>query len=113
MDPVVITDLTSTTFDDIVLKNTEKPVIVDLWAVWCVPCLMYAPTMEEVAKEMKDSAVFTKVNVDEQPDIAQRYNIMSIPTTLIFFKGNIVKQLIGIQTKEELTEAIKSVMPTS
>lgn len=102
--------LTTQTFDAMLADTKNKPVIIDFWAGWCVPCQMYAPIMELVATEMESDAVFTNVDVDAEGEIAQRYNIMSIPTTLIFFNGKIEKQLPGIQSREELTHAIKQVI---
>ncbi len=109
-DMANIIALTSQTFDAMLSDTKDKPVVIDFWAGWCVPCQMYAPIMELVATEMENDAIFTNVDVDTQNEIAQRYNIMSIPTTLIFFNSKIEKQLPGIQSREELTHAIKQVI---
>ena len=98
MADVTVTDAN---FDEQVLKNA-KPVLVDFWAVWCGPCQIQGPIVEDIAKEMGDKAVIGKFNVDENPTIAQKYGIMSIPTLMIFKGGTVVKQFIGVQSKETL-----------
>jgi thioredoxin 1 len=91
--------LTDANFDTEVIK-ADKPVLVDFWAVWCGPCQMQGPIVEEVAKLMAGKAKVGKVNVDENPLVAQKYGIMSIPTLLIFKNGAVVKQFTGVQSKE-------------
>jgi thioredoxin 1 len=98
MADVTITD---TNFDTEVLQNS-KPVLVDFWAVWCGPCQTQEPIVEEVAKVMEGKAKIGKLNVDENPSISQKFGIMSIPTLMIFKNGAVVKQFIGIQSKETL-----------
>ena len=98
--------LTDANFETEVLKNT-KPVLVDFWAVWCGPCRVLGPIIEEVAKEMEGKAVIGKVNVDENPTVSQKYGIMSIPTIMIFKGGQVVKQFIGVQSKETLVGELK------
>ncbi len=98
MADVIITDQN---FDGEVLKST-KPVLVDFWAVWCGPCRVQGPIVEEVAKAMASKAVVGKLNVDENPRMAREYGVMSIPTLMIFKDGTIVKQFIGVQSKEVL-----------
>jgi len=93
--------LTDASFDEQVLKNS-KPVLVDFWAVWCGPCQVQGPIVEEVAASMGDRAVVGKVNVDENPQVSQKYGIMSILTIMIFKGGTVVKQFIGVQSKETL-----------
>src|SRR3989344_7856425 len=93
--------ITDANFDADVLKST-KPVLVDFWAVWCGPCQMQGPIVEEVAKAMVSKAVVGKLNVDENPRMAQKYGVMSIPTLMVFKDGTIVKQFIGVQSKEVL-----------
>ncbi len=98
-----MTDITITdgNFDSEVLKSTV-PVLVDFWAVWCGPCQMQGPIVEEVAKAMGGKAKVGKFNVDENPQIAQKYGIMSIPTLMVFKDGMVVRQFIGVQSKEVL-----------
>ncbi|OGG12045.1 thioredoxin [Candidatus Gottesmanbacteria bacterium RBG_13_45_10] len=93
--------LTDKNFDSEVLKS-DKPVLVDFWAVWCGPCQMQGPIVEEVAKALDGKAKVGKVNVDENPVVAQKFSIMSIPTIMIFKGGTVVKQFIGVQSKETL-----------
>ncbi len=98
MSDITITDAN---FDKEVLK-ADRPVLVDFWAVWCGPCQMQGPIVEEVAKTMTGKAKVGKVNVDENPTTAQKYNIMSIPTLMVFKNGTVVKQFIGVQSKDIL-----------
>ncbi len=98
MSDVVITD---DNFDAEVLKST-KPVLVDFWAVWCGPCQMQNPILEEIVKEIDGKVKIGKLNVDENPNTAQKYMVMSIPTLMIFKNGTVVKQFIGVQSKETL-----------
>jgi len=95
---IVITDKN---FDSEVLK-ADKLVLVDFWAVWCGPCQMQGPILEEVAKLMEGKVIVGKVNVDENPQSAGKYNVMSIPTLMIFKGGTVVKQFTGVQSKETL-----------
>ncbi len=98
MADVIITDQN---FESEVLKS-KKPVLVDFWAVWCGPCQVQGPIVEDVAKTMAGNAVIGKLNVDENPRMAQKYGVMSIPTLIVFKDGMVVKQFIGVQSKEVL-----------
>lgn len=89
--------LTKQNFEDVVLKS-EEPILVDFWASWCGPCMMLAPFVEELSKQHKVG----KVNVDEEPELARQFNIMSIPTLLVFKDGKLVKQSMGYQSLESL-----------
>ena len=101
-------DVTDQSFESEVLKST-KPVLVDFWAVWCGPCQVQGPIVEDVASTMGESAKVVKLNVDENPNVAQQYGIMSIPTLMIFKNGNPVKQFIGVTSKETLAAELKNV----
>lgn len=101
--------ITDQTFETAVLKS-DKPVLVDFWAVWCGPCQMQGPIVEEVAREMEGIAVVGKVNVDENPQSAGKYGVMSIPTLIIFKGGQPVKQMVGVQSKEVLVNALNAVL---
>lgn len=93
--------VTDQNFDTEVIQS-DKPALVDFWAVWCGPCRMQDPIIEDVGKELGDKVKIVKLNVDENPVVAQRYSIMSIPTLMIFKNGTVVKQFIGVQSKETL-----------
>ncbi|MEI8104094.1 MAG: thioredoxin [Candidatus Moraniibacteriota bacterium] len=97
--------LTDQNFDQEVLKS-EKPVLVDFWAPWCGPCQTMGPIVDAIADETKDTAVVGKVNVDENPDTATKYGIMSIPSLKIFKGGKVVNEFVGVQQKEALKKAL-------
>ncbi|HEC81055.1 MAG TPA: thioredoxin [Thermoplasmatales archaeon] len=100
--PIHVTDKD---MDAVVSKYNN--VVVDCWAPWCGPCLMIAPVIEELAKEMKGKVVFTKLNVDENQLTAMKYQIMSIPTLLVFKNGKLVDRIIGAMPKEILKQKLK------
>ena len=100
------TVFTDQNFDQEVMK-CEKSVLVDFWAPWCGPCQMMGPIIEELAKEMGDKAKIGKLNVDENQEIAQNFSVMSIPTIMIFKGGKMIKQLVGVQSKEALKEELE------
>ena len=93
--------LSSENFKEEVL-NSEKPVLVDFYADWCWPCNAMSPVIEELAKELEGKDKEKKINVDENSDIAVEYNVMSIPTLIIFKNGKEEKRLVGLRDKEEL-----------
>ena len=82
--------------------NSDKPVFVDFWAEWCGPCRIVSPTVEELSKEYKDKVNFVKVNVDDNNELASKYNVFSIPTLAIFRDGQIISQTAGAASKESL-----------
>lgn len=100
---------TDTNFDQEVMRS-DKPVLVDFWAVWCGPCRMQSPIVEEVGKEVEGKAKVGKLNVDENPHIAEKYGIMSIPTIMIFKDGQLAKQFVGVQSKETLLGELKKLI---
>ena len=87
-------------FQEVVL-NSDKPVLVDFWASWCGPCRMVAPVLEEIANERSDVKV-CKINVDEEPELASRYNVMSIPTMIVVKEGQVVNQAVGARPKSQI-----------
>ena len=93
--------LSTENFEKEVLKS-EKPVLVDFYADWCGPCNAMAPVIEELAKELEGKVKVGKINVDENPDIAVEYNVMSKPTLIVFKNGKEEKRLVGLRNKEEL-----------
>jgi thioredoxin 1 len=97
--------LTSSTFDDFL--KSDLLVLVDFWADWCMPCRMMAPVMEELAQEFAGKVMFGKLNVDDNPDVASHYGIMSIPHFLIFKNGNVAQKIVGAVGKDPLANAVK------
>ena len=89
-----------------VVLDSQKPVLVDFWAVWCGPCRMVAPIIDELSEEYKDKVEFAKVNVDEASKIAANYNVMSIPTIIVFKGGKPVEQVIGYRPKKDIQEML-------
>jgi thioredoxin 1 len=106
-----IVTLTTSTFDETVAAS-DKPIVVDFWAEWCGPCKMIAPILGEIANEQPGLTV-AKLNVDENPDIAMRFNVMSIPTLLVFHQGEVRKRLVGAKGKGQLLQELNEFLPTS
>ena len=102
---MAIIDLTKENFQAEITKS-DKPVLVDFWAVWCGPCQMMAPILYELETEMPDVQI-GKVNVDEQMDLARQFRVVSIPTLIIFKNGQEVQRMVGVTSKEELKDALK------
>lgn len=101
--------LTDTNFEQEVLKS-DIPVLVDFWAAWCGPCQMIGPVVEELAKDYDGKLKVGKMNVDENQTMPGKYNIMSIPSLLIFKGGEVVKTMIGVQSKENFKKQIDEII---
>jgi thioredoxin 1 len=104
-----VTELQNNQFDRVVLQEA-KPVIIDFWAPWCGPCKAMAPAFESLAETYAEEMVFAKCNVDDQPDVANRYGIKSIPTLMIFKGGEAVHSVTGMVSQGALEEDIKRVL---
>jgi thioredoxin 1 len=98
-----ILTLSDATFDE-TIAGSDMPVLVDFWAEWCGPCKMIAPTLAEIASEQKGKLAIGKLNVDDNPDTARRFDVMSIPTLLVFKDGQQVKRLVGAKGKGQLLQ---------
>lgn len=103
-----VTNLTKKNFKEIVMDN-DKPVLIDFWATWCGPCRMQGPVIEELAQELQGSAVITKLNVDESPEIAEEFCVMSIPTLILIKDGKVVSRKTGYTPKSALHGLMSSV----
>jgi thioredoxin 1 len=97
--------LSDATFDEEV-QGTSEPIIVDFWAEWCGPCKMIAPILDEIATEQSGKLKVAKLNVDDNPDIARRFDVMSIPTLIVFQDGEPKKRLVGAKGKGQLLQEL-------
>jgi len=104
---MALLELNNSSFSEEVLQSSN-PVLVDFWAPWCGPCKALTPTIEKLAAEYGDKVKFAKLNIDEAPEIASRYSIMSIPTLLLFHKGEVIEQLVGLVQKEKVLDKLKN-----
>lgn len=105
MEETMALELNENNFEQEVIKS-DIPVLVDFWATWCGPCQMMGPIVEEVAKELDGKVKVGKVNVDDATHLAQKYGIMSIPAFFVFKNGEVVKQVVGGRSKEDLIALI-------
>ena len=104
-----VTSVTNDTFDSVVIQS-KSLVMVDFWATWCGPCKIIAPVVEELAKEYAGKVTFTKVNTDENADLASRYNIRGIPTLMFFKEGKVMDQVVGAVPKAQLKSKLDSLL---
>jgi thioredoxin 1 len=104
-----ILEINDSSFDGEVLQS-EKPVLVDFWAPWCGPCKAIGPIIEDLSGTFGDKIKFVKCNVDDNPVTPNKYGIKSIPTLIIFDKGDVVDQIIGLVAKTKLEDAINNLL---
>ena len=102
---MAIVELNNENFEQEV-NNTQLPVLIDFWAEWCGPCKMMGPVVEKIAEENVETIKVCKVNVDDSPELAQMFNIMSIPTFIVMKDGNVKATSIGVQSKDQLLNLI-------
>jgi len=102
-------EITEKNFEEVVTKAT-LPVVIDLWAEWCGPCRMIAPYIEEMATEFAGKAIIGKVDVDSNPTIAQKFNVMNIPTVLFLKNGEVVDKVVGVVPKKKLVQTLENIM---
>jgi len=102
-------EVTQENFEKEVLKS-NKPVLVDFWAPWCMPCKIIAPTVEKIADEMKGEIKVMKSNIDETPEIATELSVLNIPTLVLFKDGQELARIIGVNSKEAIEKKIKSLI---
>jgi thioredoxin 1 len=100
-----VTEVSDSSFEKDVLQS-DKPVLVDFWAAWCVPCRMLAPTVDAIAEKYAANARVVKVNVDENPSISQRYGIKGIPTLILFKGGKEAERVVGATSKDAISRMI-------
>jgi len=104
-----VTEITDANFDAEIL-NSAMPALVDFWAPWCGPCRAIAPTVEQLASEYAGKVKFAKMNIDDHPMVAQRYDIRAIPTLLFFKNGSVVGQIVGSAPKSKIEEHIRKML---
>ena len=100
----MIIHLTKENFDETV--NAGLPVLIDFWAVWCMPCTMFSPIVEQAAKKLEGRAIVAKLNIDEQPALAEQFRVMSIPTVVVLKNGKEASRSVGMVPLEELLSLV-------
>ena len=103
---MAVLKITSENFEQEVLKAAQ-PVVIDFWASWCGPCKMFSPIVDEFAEENEGKVKVGKVNIDDEPDLASRFGVMSIPTAILFKNGQAVQSRVGVQPKAKLEEMVR------
>lgn len=102
---MAIKNVTKNTFDT-EIQGAETPVLVDFWAPWCGPCRMLSPVLDELAGEMSGKVKILKVNIDEEPELASKFGVMSIPTVIAFKQGKATDKVVGFRSKEDFKNMI-------
>ena len=103
---MAVLKITSENFEQEVLKAAQ-PVVIDFWASWCGPCILFSPIVDEFAEENEGKVKVGKVNIDDEPDLASRFGVMSIPTAILFKNGQAVQSMVGVQPKAKLEEMVR------
>jgi len=103
-----VLELRDDNFEEAVLKS-DRPVIVDFWATWCMPCKMLAPTVEEIANEYKGKYKVAKLNIDDAMDVATNLSVMNIPTLIFFSNGQEIARMVGAASKKDILKKIREV----
>jgi thioredoxin 1 len=101
--------ITNISYDEKV-SSSSRPVLVDFWAEWCAPCRMLSPTIDQVADDYDGRVTIGKVNIDEEPELAQRFGVMSIPTLILFKDGAVVSKSVGVVGKDKIAAMIDAVL---
>jgi len=105
---ILVRDVDEENFDELVIeKSKQKPVLVDFWASWCMPCRILSPTLERLVNKHKGKFLLAKVNVDENQNLAMQYDIMSIPTVILFKNGKVIDYFVGALPEAEIIEWLK------
>ena len=103
-----VINVSRSNFEEVV-ANADKPVLIDFWASWCGPCRMQSPVVEELGNELEGSAVVAKINVDENPELAEQFSVMSIPTLVVVRDGKVAGRRVGVTPKGTLRAMLQSV----
>jgi thioredoxin 1 len=101
--------ITNISFDEKV-SSSDRPVLVDFWVEWCAPCRMLSPTIDQVADDYDSKVTIGKINIDEEPELAQRFGVMSIPTLILFKDGNVVSKSVGVVGKDKIAAMIDAAL---
>jgi len=107
-----IGDITDSEFEQKVLQS-DKPVLIDFWADWCVPCHMVSPVVEEIGRDKGEALQVAKLNIDDNPDVTRRFGVMSIPTLMLFKGGEEVARVVGARGKDALLKEIDPHVPAA
>ncbi len=101
-----VTTLNSNNFDSFV-KNSTKPILIDFWASWCGPCRMLSPVVDQIAEENSEKYSVAKVNIDDEPDLATQFKVMSIPTLVVIKNGKVTNMAVGVKPKETILKMLE------